>query len=88
MKRSSINEITKQVKFAVRERYAWPGGYPFIGITNDGAVLCADCMKAEFSQVIRSTRQGLRDGWGIDGVTILECGEVEWCGHCNRELGR
>jgi len=42
----------KELKQAIRSKYAWPGGYEIFGITSDGACLCTDCMKKEFKSIL------------------------------------
>ena len=35
----------------IREPYAWPGGYERIAITDDGAIICHDCVKSELRHI-------------------------------------
>lgn len=79
------NPILEQVKQAIRSPHAWPGGYPVYTILSDGEVLCPKCARAEFKQIVRATREKLRDGWRAAGVEILWEGE-EYCAHCGEEL--
>lgn len=51
--------------------YAWPGGYPVFFITNDGAALSYEAVKAERQQVVRAI--GHRDsfsGWRVVAMDI------------------
>jgi hypothetical protein len=79
------NAILQRVKSAIREPFAWPGGYPRYVVMADGELLCADCARKEYRQIIRATRDGLRDGWRAAGAEILWEGR-ETCAHCNAEL--
>ena len=44
------NTIVEQVKQAIREPYAWPGGYPVYVVCSDGAMLCTTCAKDNFKK--------------------------------------
>ena len=82
--RQTINRI----KNAIRNKFAWPGGYALFGICSDGALLCCDCMRENFRKIIRSVKNNVSDGWRVDALT--HSGEMEFdddqCAHCNREL--
>jgi hypothetical protein len=93
--RTTINEI----KYAIRNKYAWPGGYEFFGICSDGGTLCPDCMKENFYSILWSIKNGVSDGWkveAIDSAQNLECEEyisdnpeeysLTSCVHCNKIL--
>jgi hypothetical protein len=75
----------EQVKRAIREPYAWPGGYPVYTLLADGELLCRECARSEFKQIVYATRHNLRDGWKAAGADILWEGTEE-CAHCNKEL--
>jgi hypothetical protein len=76
---------TKELKDSLRKgRYAWPGGYEKIYITDDGAILCDPCVRKEFAQIIRAIKYGYRDGWRVGGVdTVEEADERIVCDHCS-----
>jgi hypothetical protein len=78
----------EQVKRAIRQPYACPGGYPVYVVMADGELLCADCAKAEFRQIIRDTRW--KSGcWAATGAEILwEAPEdvMPNCCHCHKPL--
>lgn len=100
MKRfKTIREKINAVKNAVREQYAWPGGYELFGITSHGEILCTKCMKEEFHQILWSVKNNCSDGWKIDAIGYS--GELEsidfiekhheeycldMCAHCNKIL--
>jgi len=68
-----------------RERYAWPGGYPLALLLTDGAVLCPECVAAEFAQISNAHRHALSDGWRPAAMLVLEApDEDEHCAHCDR----
>lgn len=84
---SSGLRIMRQVKTAVRQGYAWPGGYAFVGVATDGACLCHRCLKSEFKLIARATLSGDRSGWSVIGVQTAETmEESETCAHCNGDV--
>ena len=76
----------EQVKRAIRELYAWPGGYPVYTVMSDGALLCAKCAKSEFRQIVRDTKLGFYC-WSAAGAEVLwESEAPQYCAHCNAHL--
>lgn len=88
---------TRELKNAIREVYAWPGGYELLAITSDGAVLCMQCCYENFRSIVWSMRHKCDDGWRVIALTYeaveVECsrevdeGLVSYCANCNREFG-
>lgn len=67
------------------EKYAWPGGYEIAYVTDDGEVLCADCVNNPTNPVHAG---GLADGWRVEGRTHTgETDEPMSCAHCGRAIG-
>jgi hypothetical protein len=81
-----MRELTsKELKNAIRNKYAWPGGYEIFGIASDGSVICCDCMHKEYRQIAYARMHNLTDGWRIDAITCTaECEDLTICEHCNR----
>jgi len=79
------NQILEKVKDAIRNPYAWPGGYPVYVVLADGELLCRDCARREYRNIADSTLHKHRDGWKAAGADILYEG-TEYCGHCSCEL--
>jgi hypothetical protein len=50
--------------------YAWPGGYPLFFITDDGAALSFDTVKAEIENVQHSIETESNDGWRVVAVDV------------------
>ena len=96
MKREQIN----LVKNAIRNKYAWPGGYALFGVTSDGSQLCVDCMKDNFTSILWSIKNSCDDGWKISGIdcsvnleseeylrdTLGDSLTLDLCAHCNKIL--
>lgn len=77
----------KQLKQAIRDKFAWPGGYEMYGITSDGGVLCCGCMKDEYHQIAWSRKHRVSDGWQV--VVVDHAGNTDSqtnCDHCNKEI--
>lgn len=90
---------TKELKNAIRNKYAWPGGYTLFGVCSDGGVLCSKCMRENFHSILWSIKNNVSDGWKvirIDCAANLEPREwieehseeycLEFCAHCNDVL--
>lgn len=77
MKRRNISWL----KNAVRQKYAWPGGYPISAIMEDGA-LCMDCVRKEWRQVAWETMHGIRGCWRVRFTDVLWEGG-NYCDNCN-----
>lgn len=88
---------TKELKELVRHPYAWPGGYEIVFITNDGEILCHDCVRINWREVCDSTMHRIDDGWRIVGTMMeavsADCARevdeslVSYCAQCNKEFG-
>ena len=79
------NNILQQVKDAIRNPYAWPGGYPVYTLLSDGDLLCCTCAKDNFRLIADSTKHNNFDGWKAEGALVLWEGE-EMCAHCGKVL--
>jgi hypothetical protein len=77
-------ELMKQVKDAIRQPYAWPGGYPISIIMDDGGILCPKCARDNFRQVAHDTvvRGWSQTGWSVSAVDVLWEGD-NYCDNCN-----
>ena len=74
-------------QFVAREKYSWPGGYWLAGVTDDGGLLCPECIKDNY-RLIRTSYPS--DGWHVIGYM---CGadvdpepDLHRCDHCSKEL--
>lgn len=79
MKRKNISELKK----AVREKYAWPGGYPLSVVFRKCGTYCMECVKKEWRLISDQTIHPARDcGWGVAWVGIQWEGR-NYCEKCN-----
>ena len=86
--RCDVENNSHAIRAAIRQKFAWPGGYALFGICSDGGVLCADCMRREYRQVAHSVRHKVNDGWQ---VCLIDCAaNVDTrtdCDHCGKNIG-
>ncbi len=85
-----VHHLTnKELKEAIRTKYAWPGGYEIFGITSDGACLCCDCMRANYRSIATERKHTSRSNqWQVDALdTTATCdGEAVHCDHCSKAI--
>ena len=79
------NQTLEKVKDAIRNPYAWPGGYPVYTIMADGELMCTECARENYKLIVQATKDQLRDGWQAYGADVLYEGS-EYCCHCGKEL--
>jgi hypothetical protein len=78
---NSINDL----KATLREgEYVWPGGYQIAFITNDGGLLCFDCVKDNLASIMYSIKHDINDGWKIIHTDIIY--DPDNCSHCSKEI--
>ena len=80
--KSKTNSPIEQFKMFVRNKYAWPGGYPMIAVMRDGGVLCHACAKENAKLIIAATRDRDRSGWEVAGVDVNWADAELRCDHC------
>lgn len=80
--RNTINKL----KHAIRTKYAWPGGCALILLLRDGSPLCVECGRAEFRNILDSTKHQISDGWAFEDVFINYEDKDCFCCHCGNRL--
>jgi len=75
------------VRFIARERYAL-GGYEICGITDDGAILCSQCIKDNYRSILTDIRDGYKwSGWHVASWLLTsDVEESAPCDNCYKEL--
>lgn len=63
-------------------KYAWPGGYPYQYIADDGESICGECMNTQTEIHFG----GVNDGWKILDADTCEDDELVICAHCNTTI--
>lgn len=80
--------IPQSVKRAIRDKCAWPGGYPLHIVMHDGACLCVKCARENWRLIAHST---VKHSWPADDWRAIGA-EVNWedahmeCEHCGARI--
>jgi len=81
------NQILEKVKDAIRNPYAWPGGYPVYVVMADGELLCRDCARKNYKEIVRHVNDNMNTDWEAAGAEILwEDFDNNNCCHCGIRL--
>ena len=79
--------VDTAIKDAIRNKYAWPGGYPLYLLTADGCALCTECGRKEFKQIAYAARHDIkRDSWKIEAACVNWEDPDLYCDHCNTRI--
>lgn len=83
-----MRERINALKYAVRNKYAWPGGYEIVGVTTDGGLLCSKCMSDNYKLILADIRSNdTRSGWCLAATTTTADFENhEQCDNCYKNL--
>ncbi len=76
----------REVKRAIREPYAWPGGYPLFIIMADGEALSVEAAHDNWRLICRATLAGLHDGWRAAGADINWEDNSLYCAHTGKQI--
>lgn len=79
-------ETLRAVKQAIRQPYAWPGGYPLYVVMADGEALSCEAARTEWRQIVYATLHGLRDGWRALGAEINWEDTALYCAHTGERI--
>lgn len=74
------------VKDAIRNPYAFPGGYPKFILCHDGGCLCTDCARSNFRSIAHSAIADIRDGWKPEGADINWENTDLTCDNCGNKI--
>lgn len=78
----SISDFRK----AIRQPYAWPGGYPCYFICDDGAPLSFVSARKNRRLILESLRDMTNDGWRVIGVEINWEDNELYCAHSDEKI--
>lgn len=69
-------------------RYETHGGYVWAGVMSDGELMCVPCLRAEYRQVFRATRDQDDSGFALQAYTDSGSDDADnpICCHCNKEI--
>lgn len=73
----------QQIKEALRNPYAWPGGYTTRLYMMDGECLCRSCALANLPELFRAAIAGdKRDSWAVTAHDVHWEVPAEYCAQC------
>lgn len=68
-------------------RYQTHGGYVWAAVMSDGELMCTPCVRSNYRQIFRATRDRARDGWAVQGLANSGDSEItEYCCHCGKPV--
>ncbi len=68
-------------------RYQTHAGYSWAAVMADGEMLCERCVRENYRQCYRETRDESQSDWACVGLTHSgESEEPATCAHCNRTI--
>lgn len=75
------------VRMIARDRYTFPGGYELIALMDDGGIVCSQCVRNNYKDILHSTKQKSAEGWQVVGIlNSSELDEDAYCDHCNKNF--
>jgi hypothetical protein len=78
--------ILDQAREVARQPYAFPGGYRQWLLMADTGLICPECARREWRQVVRATKAKQTDwpdkSWRVEAIFINWEGPACTCDHC------
>ena len=84
--RVTAAQVLRDVKQAIREPYAWPGGYPKYVLMHDGEALSVESARENWHSICDSTINRQNDGWRAVGVDINWEDPDLFCAHSGERI--
>lgn len=81
-----LHPVPAEIKRALFEPYAWPGGYPLYAVTSDGTALCCTCLRKKWRHIGPAIRHHLYDGWRVEAVDVNWEDPSLYCDQCNKRI--
>lgn len=78
--------ILAQVKIAIRQPYAWPGGYPRYILMADGEAIDVQSARENWRSIVWATITQFRDDWKAYGVDVNWGDSELFCAHSGRKI--
>ena len=80
----------KEVKEAIREPYAWPGGYEKVLVMSDGEYMHTGCAHENWREIVTAhidKRNGYPNcGWEVAAVEVNWEDSDAYCAQCNERV--
>lgn len=81
-----MKKMPEGIKQAIRNKFAWPGGYPFFLVMHDCEALCIDCSKKNYRLLVQDTVYHESGTWRVEGADINWEDAYLYCCHCNNRI--
>ena len=81
-------EHLHKIKQAIRDVYAWPGGYPLYLVTMDGEALSIKAARENFAYICRAyiSDDSFWNDWRIYGIEINFEDDSLYCCHSGEKI--
>ena len=88
MNKLHIAEQTELDSLRALCRYETHGGYAWAGVMSDGELLCVPCLRGNYREVFRATRDHETTGLALQGYACSDehDGPAQHCAHCGEEI--
>ncbi len=83
----NLKNPVDMVRIIAREQFTFPGCYELIALMDDSVLLCSQCVRNNYKDIIYSTKHGNKDGWEVIG--ILNDSDLDGdacCDHCEKNF--
>ena len=81
-----MNMTPAQFGKALKQPYAWPGGYPTYFVTSDGVALCHKCAIEQGKLITAAIRDRDNSGWRVVAQDINYEDSSLYCDHCSERV--
>jgi hypothetical protein len=79
-------QILASVKNAIRNKYAWPGGYPLYVVMADGESISVEAARENWQSIAQATINNAHDGWRAIGAEINWEDASLYCAHSGKRI--
>jgi len=70
---------------AIRNPYAWPGGYAKVLLMRDGESLCMKCAESERKRILEEFAYPCDQAW-LPAAVYVNWEGIEVCAHCGNPI--
>lgn len=81
-----MNMTPAQFGRALKQPYAWPGGYPTYFVACDGEAFCHRCAKENGKAIVEALRSPVGNAWAVVGQEINWEDATLYCVHCGDRI--
>ena len=79
--------FSHRIRRVIRDKYAWPGGYPMYLVMSDGEPLCMTCARREYHRLARAMRDNDTTGGWLPLSPDINWEDPDlYCAHCGNRI--